>query len=261
MTEEQNNTNNLTPENNINPTELNNKPEENPVAEDKPAVSNNENPVTLTPEKPEEETPALEMPKPAASANGEIPPVQTDLNQVPPTPATTSVASNDMTNTGFTEKVDKAKNIKKPLIIVGCLVLVALLGYFVIYPIVAEKFMSSPKNVFEASLNKVSTNVNRRIEQVKLGASLYDIEGTFDTNIEELKQFANYTFKFRGGMDSKNKLVEGAASLVGNDNKEVGASVFVKNGWLYYKLSSDERIVKAEDLSQSPDYKSLFETK
>ena len=269
-----NNPNNPTPENNINPEELFNKPEEQQETVDVAPTPAAEEPVTLTPEPAEEETapapepvPTIEaaptpVENPVSEPSGEIGPAQTDLNQVPPTPVNpgpTITTGQDATSTGFTEKIDKGKKIKKPLIIVGCVVAVILLGYFVIWPMVANVFMSSPKNVFEATVNKISTSLNQKLEQVNLGASMYEVEGTFDTNIEELKSFANYTYKFRGGMDSKNKLIEGSAAMLTKDNKEIGGTIYVKNNFLYYKLTSDERIVKAEDLSQDESYKTLFE--
>lgn len=274
MSEEKNDTGT---NNSINPNDLFNNPDNNqPVTESTAEVQ--EEPVTLTPE------PALIEAEPVVAnttneTSAEVNPIQTDLNQVPPTPqvdtsnqtngvtqtvnptGTSPFPSQDMTNTGFTEKLDKKKGIKKPLIIVGCLVVLAILGYFVIYPIIAEKFMASPKNVFEATINKLSTNVNNTLDQVNIGSSLYEIEAKFDTNIEDLKPFANYNYKFKGGMDSKNKLIEGSASMIGTDNKEIGAQLYVKNDYLFYKLSNDERIVKSMNLAEDEDYKMLFSDK
>ena len=278
MSEEKNDTGT---NNSISPNDLFNNPDNNqPVTESTAEVQ--EEPVTLTPEPAEIEA----EPVVASATNeisGEVNPIQTDLNQVPPTPQvdtsnqtngvtqtvtqtvnpteTSPFPNQDMTNTGFTEKLDKKKGIKKPLIIVGCIVVLAILGYFVIYPIIAEKFMASPKNVFEATINKLSTNVNNTLDQVNIGSSLYEIEAKFDTNIEDLKPFANYNYKFKGGMDSKNKLIEGSASMTGTDNKEIGAQIYVKNDYLFYKLSNDERIVKSMNLAENEDYKMLFSDK
>ena len=273
--------NNISPDSNINPNELFNKPEENPPTIEPPMPSTEE-PVTLVPEQSDDPStnPVQEPvpPIPSVQPSEVIPPVQTDLNQVPPgepsaaiqpepvpsinpTPQTAPFPSQDVTNTGFTEKVDKGKNIKKPLIIIIVLIAIALLGYFVIYPMIAKNFMASPKNVFQATVDKISTNLNKKIDQVNLGSSLYDIDFTFDTNIEEMKSFANYKYKLKGGIDSKNKLIEGKASMTGSDNKELGAILYVKNDYLFYKLSSDERIVKSMDLSQDESYKMLFSDK
>ena len=49
--------------------------------------------------------------------------------------------------------------------------------------------------------------------------------------------------------------------MTGSDNKELGAILYVKNDYLFYKLSSDERIVKSMDLSQDESYKMLFSDK
>ena len=271
MPEDNNNTNNPIPDNSINPDNLFNSPDNSqPVSE--PTTTPTEEPVTLTPEPATEAAPEPGVPNPGVDAGGEVGPIQTDLNQVPPTPPTDPVPemqqtaapqtspfpSQDVTNVGFTEKAAKGKGGKKLLVVIVALIIIALLGYFVIYPIIANKFMSSPKNVFEATIDKITTNVNTKLEQVNLGSSLYEIETKFDTNIEDLKPFANYNIKLKGGMDSKNKLIEGSASMTGTDNKEIGATVYVKNDYLFYKLSSDERIVKAMDLSQDEDYKMLF---
>ena len=278
MSEEKNDTGT---NNSINPNDLFNNPDNNqPVTES--TVEVKEEPVTLTPEPAEIEAEPV-VANTTNETSAEVNPIQTDLNQVPPTPQvdtsnqtngvtqtvtqtvnpteTSPFPSQDMTNTGFTEKIDKKKGIKKPLIIVGCLVVLAILGYFVIYPIIAEKFMASPKNVFEATINKLSTNVNNTLDQVNIGSSLYEIEAKFDTNIEDLKPFANYNYKFKGGMDSKNKLIEGSASMIGADNKEIGAQIYVKNDYLFYKLSNDERIVKSMNLAEDESYKMLFSDK
>ncbi len=199
------------------------------------------------------------MPKMAENNFGEIPPAQTDLNQTPPGP--NPFPTQDATNAGFTEKKDNAKNIKKPLIIVGCLVVVALLGYFVIYPMIANKFMSSPKNVFEATATKLTTNVNQTLEMVNIGSSAYDVDLKLDTNIPSLKAFSDVSYKIRAGMDSKNQKLEAKAAMIKKDNSEVGATVYVKDNYLFYQLTSDKKLVKAMDLSQEEDFKEIFENK
>ena len=216
MSEEKNDTGT---NNSINPNDLFNNPDNNqPVTES--TVEVKEEPVTLTPEPAEIEAEPV-VANTTNETSAEVNPIQTDLNQVPPTPQvdtsnqtngvtqtvtqtvnpteTSPFPSQDMTNTGFTEKIDKKKGIKKPLIIVGCLVVLAILGYFVIYPIIAEKFMASPKNVFEATINKLSTNVNNTLDQVNIGASLYEIEAKFDTNIEAFKAQWAAAYEHRSG--------------------------------------------------------------
>ncbi len=252
--EENKDLNNSVTENGVKPEELSNKEESFEVKEE--STPNNEETITLTPKPAEEEAPVKEI---SNEPSAEIGPAQTDLNQVPPTPEASPFPTQDVTGTGFEEKKDNKKNLKKPLLIIGCLIVLALLGYFVIYPMIVNNFMSSPKNVFEASINKITTQVNKRLDQVDFGSSMYDVDLSLDTNIEELKQFVDYKYKFKAGMDSKNKRIEANIAMVGKDNKEIGALFYVKNDYLFYKLSSDERIVKYLNMNEVDGYKEWFE--
>ena len=246
MTEENNN---LQPETNQNTSEN--------IA---PIVDNNQETISLSSEPQNLE--ASENVEASTNVNaGEVPPIQTDLNQNPPIEPKLSnpFPTQDVTSSGFEEKKEQPNKIKKPLIIVGCLLVLALLGYFVIYPMVVDIFMSSPKNVFEATIEKLTTNVSKSLDTVNLGNSSYDLDFKLDTNVEDLKSFADVDYKFKAGMDSKNQRLEAKATMIKKDKSEVGATMYVRDNYLFYKLSSDERIIKAMDLSQDEDFKKIFE--
>ena len=246
MTEENNN---LQPETNQNTSEN--------IA---PIEDNNQETISLSSEPQNLE--ASENVEASTNVNaGEVPPIQTDLNQNPPIEPKPNnpFPTQDVTASGFEEKKEQPNKIKKPLIIVGCLLVLALLGYFVIYPMVADIFMSSPKNVFEATIEKLTTNVSKSLDTVNLGNSSYDLDFKLDTNVEDLKSFADVDYKFKAGMDSKNQRLEAKATMIKKDKSEVGATMYVRDNYLFYKLSSDERIIKAMDLSQDEDFKKIFE--
>ena len=231
MTEENNN---LQPETNQNTSEN--------IA---PTVDNNQETISLSSEPQNLE--ASENVEASTNVNaGEVPPIQTDLNQNPPIEPKPNnpFPTQDVTASGFEEKKEQPNKIKKPLIIVGCLLVLALLGYFVIYPMVADIFMSSPKNVFEATIEKLTTNVSKSLDTVNLGNSSYDLDFKLDTNVEDLKSFADVDYKFKAGMDSKNQRLEAKATMIKKDKSEVGATMYVRDN--YFKDLKEEDFVKED---------------
>ncbi len=210
-------------------------------------------PITLTPGEPSNGGVEIQN----MTTNNTVPePVQTDLNQIPPVAGT---AIQNPVSGDTNPQPEKKKGIKKPIIIIGILVVLALVGYFVVYPMIKGAYMSSPKNVFESTIKTMRTNVGKVLNQVNVGTSSTEITFNVDSNVDGISDFKDYTFSFSGGIDAQNKKMEAKASMVDKNKKEIGGTAYVKNDYLYYKLSGDERLVKSVNLAEQEGYSEMFD--
>ena len=237
-----------------------NKEDINPVTND----ATTEEPIALTPGPSEEEKNVISNDETNLEASVSTPdPLSNDGFSsgdvpagVPPIPT----PSNDQTAMGFEEKKDKAKGVKTPLIIVAALVIVGLLGYFVVFPFVKTKLMSSPKTVFENTIMSMKKAVNQTLKDSNFGTSINDVSISFETSSEELKEFENYTYGLRFGLDNKNKAIEGKLYMLDKSKKEYSALGYVKNDDILVKLSGDERLVKVGKTSDIDGFDEIFDT-
>ena len=193
----------------------------------------------------------------------------TDANQVPPIPLDAEPASNgvipqnpvasDVPDVNAKAIEDKPKKSNKPLIVVLCLLVVGALGYFVGYPMIKNQFMSNPKNVFETTINSLNKSLNATITNTNLGTSINEIRFSFKSSVQELKEFENYTYGARFGIDNKEKAIEGKLFLLDGSKKEYSAAGYVKNGNILAKLSSDDRLVNLGKTSEIEGFDSIFD--
>ena len=241
---------------------VDNSPEQVNTSEDKD-FSSQEEIVSLSPAPPEKDV--TEEEKQPIIDSG-----QTDFSQVAPNEANVTPASNgvipqnpvatDVTNTDLNKQTTNPKSSKTPLIVIVCLLVVGALGYFVVYPMIKNKAMSNPKTVFENTIKSLNKSVNTTITNTNIGTSLNEITFSFSSSVNELKEFENYTYGARFGIDNKDKIIEGKLFLLDSAKKEYSASGYVKSGNILAKLSSDERLINLGKTSEIEEFDTIFET-
>lgn len=176
----------------------------------------------------------------------------------------------DATGVGFlpsSAPIEKKKN--KPLIIVIILVALIILGaigYFVIYPFVMKTFFSDPANVYEASIKTFFKGVNDATLEKMHTKAIYEIDLTFDSNLEQLKKFSGYTYTGNFGVDPDKELLQVGFNLKNNETtNEYNAYQYIKDGKKYLKYSTNRGYIYAgevnleEKTSLFASYQDLFD--
>ena len=167
----------------------------------------------------------------------------------PSVPLTANGGAIDSSNVGFVAVSAPPKKKKnKPLIItIVLLVLVglALLGYFVIYPFVINKFFSDPKKVYEtvikSAFNELSSNATELIhDKVK-----YELNFSFDSNISTLEPYGGYTYGLTIGVDPKEEAAETKFLAINKNNQSVSYESYLKDGKKYLKYHNKSDYIYA----------------
>ena len=248
-----------------NPSTPVDNPVENPIAD----ATSSSDIVELTPGKNEEK---VEEEIPSADGNTSVD--VTTSNPSPGLPTATAVSSNtsstipetpapvsenDKTAVGFDEKKGKGAGLKVPLIIITVLVVLGALGYFVVYPMIKNKFMVTPKNVFESTITRLKTQINNSISSANIANTITDVSIKVDTNMEGMDEFKDYTYGFRFGIDNKAKSIEGKVYMLDKNSKEYSILGYVKGEDIIAKLSHDERLVKVAKTTDIEGFDDIFD--
>ncbi len=204
-------------------------------------------------EVPQEETPVVEEKKEEPEVKMEAPtpaPVVEEEKTPEPTPQVEEAKSEmnamnvtEQTHVDFSEPKVKKKS-KMPVVVGVLVLLIALgaLGYFVIYPMIQSKFMSNPKNVFEATIKDSAKNVNAMLDSVPITNAMYDINFKINSNVEGLSSFSGYTYGIKAGADVDKKAME-ASIYMKDGEKNYYLSTYLKDGKDYFKLSNRDQLL------------------
>lgn len=186
------------------------------------------------------------------------------------------IGNNDVTNVGFVAtgyEMPKKKN--KGLIIGIVLVIIvalAALGYFVIYPFIMKTYFNDPKNVYETTIKSAFKSISTTTNDLVHNKAIYDINVTFDSNIETFKDFSGYTFNVNLGVDPENKLLQEEFGISDSNTKtDYFYKYYLKNNKIYESYSGsiykDSYIYRGEadpedanDLFKLFSSEDLFET-
>lgn len=149
----------------------------------------------------------------------------------------------DATNVGFVAAaapLPKKKN--KGVIVAVVLVIIAILavlGYFVVYPYIVKNYLNDPKNVYETSIQAAFKGINNKAEQLVHQKAIYSIEGSFESNIDTLKPYTGYTYGLNMGVDPTNKTIQ-TGIIIKNETSSTEHSYYryLKDNKEYVKYSS-----------------------
>ncbi len=147
----------------------------------------------------------------------------------------------DLTNVGFvaaSESLPKKKS-KLPLILaLIILVVLGIVGYFVVYPYVLKTFFNDPKNVYSATIDGAFKSLNTTINEVAHDKAIYDIELSFDSNLEAVKPYSGYKYGVNFGIDPNKKNLQLGYSIKTPANIEYSAYSYIKDNKNYERYST-----------------------
>ena len=171
---------------------------------------------------------------------------QTSLG-VQPTIAPTAPLTGD----GNVAFVSTGEPVKKKMskglligIIVGAVAILAVLGYFVIYPMIAKSLVK-PKAVYSNTITGITKNINNTINTVLKDKFIYTVDFGIDSNIETFEEFGGYTYTGKFGIDPNNKLLEIGFGLKDSYENAYSSYVYVKNDNLYNRVSTEESLLNS----------------
>lgn len=191
-----------------------------------------------------------------------------------------SINSNNINTTGYNGMLDATsvgfvasdsslpKKKNKGLIIgivIALILVLAAVGYFVIYPFVVKTYFSDPKNVYETTIRTVLKNVSNTAGDIVKSKATYDVQVSLDTNVETLKLFSGYTYSANLGIDPETKTLQYGYLI--KDEATVGHSYYnyLKDGNNYIRYSTYRDLIYtgAANLEQpallSLTYQDLFD--
>lgn len=168
---------------------------------------------------------------------------------------------NQMNNTGssFVPTGNPVKkNNKLPIIIAIVAVLLVVVGVVVVFfvkPKVQKEVLSDPKNVYEATINNLSKEINTVITDANYEKGIFDLTLSLDSDIEMLKNYIGYEYGVSLGVDPGKELFELGAS-VKKDN-ELSLNAFYKNKKLYANLSTYQELIDLGEVDVT-EFEDLF---
>lgn len=180
-------------------------------------------------------------------------------------------APTDATNVGFVAAAAPLPKKKNKGLLAGIIltVIVALgaLGYFVIYPYVVKTYLSDPKKVYEATINAAFKNISTTTNDLVHTKGIYNIEGSFSSNMKDLADYTDHTYGINFGIDPEKKNLQAGITLK-NEKKNTEHSYFsyIKDGKKYEKFSSYRGYIYSgiANLEETNDffvsYQELFDT-
>lgn len=177
-------------------------------------------------------------------------PQNNSINDTPtyPTPPGSSPSDNPLNNITPSQMPSQpATNDPKPknkakvaILVVAVLAVVGVLGYFVVYPFVQKKFLSNPKNVFETSIKNAAKNMNNIVDSYSYKNALLDLNVKFDSNINDLADFAGYKYGLKVGYNIDAKELKAGLYMEDKSNKNYSADVYLKDNKDYLKFHTND---------------------
>ena len=110
-------------------------------------------------------------------------------------------------------------------------------GYFYAYPYINKNYLHPPIKTYNKAIDYFNEKANEIITDVVHDKELVDISFIFDSNKEDLKDYANTEYNLSFGIDPKNQIFEYGA-YTGTGGNKVGADVYVANDNVYAKFST-----------------------
>ena len=185
---------------------------------------------------------ASAQPAPAAPTAAPTQPTQNTF--APSMPLAGGIDASSIGFVAVGEEVKKKKN--KPLIITVTLVLLIVLaavGYFVLYPMMYRKFLSNPKAVYEAVIKDSFKGISNSVNEVVHSKVIYDLNVNIETNIEAIKDFSGYTYGINLGVDPQNKAIQTSLKLKDISNQEHSYTTYVRDNRQYTRLSNYRELI------------------
>lgn len=172
--------------------------------------------------------------------------------QVSDTPVTPQVT--DSSNVGFVANGEPLKKKKNPIIgiIIGIVIvaILAVVGYFVVFPFVVKTFFTNPKQIYTVAIQNFTSNITKNVNNVVHDRGIFDISAKMETDIPMLEEYADYTYGVRFGYDPNKKNLEYGYS-VKDDSNEYSNYYYLKNGNMYTRYSTHRDLIYLGPVEQT----------
>lgn len=172
--------------------------------------------------------------------------------QVSDTPVTPQVT--DSSNVGFVANGEPLKKKKNPIIgiIIGIVIvaILAVVGYFVVFPFVVKTFFTNPKQIYTVAIQNFTSNITKNVNNVVHDKGIFDISAKMETDIPMLEEYADYTYGVRFGYDPNKKNLEYGYS-VKDDSNEYSNYYYLKNGNMYTRYSTHRDLIYLGPVEQT----------
>ncbi len=225
-------------------------------------------PVSVAQEAPvQQETPVQQVAtQPANNLNNGVFSPSTPLQPVIP-----NNGAIDTSNVGFVAASAPPKKKKnKPLIItiiLGIIIGLAALGYFVIYPLILNQFFSDPRKVYETVIRTAFKELENNVTEVVHDKAIMDLQFSFDSNIPTLQSYGGYKYGLNVGLDPANELLQAGFTVLDKNNVGHNMNAYIKDGKQYLRFSSKRELIYAGEASLTDlvgetdvDYSNIFST-
>ena len=151
----------------------------------------------------------------------------------------------------FIKRLKFTNVIKTIFICILCLGILALIGYFGIYPLVNKYLLNTPKKVFETTIDNAMTkldnfknnNVNTSFD-ISSYSTMYNFD--IDTNIKELEDLSKENFGLEYGYDFKNNRAFYDLFLL-KDEEKLGFNFVYEDNVTYSKFTTSDIYFKEVD--------------
>ena len=185
-----------------------------------------------------------------------IEPMPTIEPTITPSPISDSVKSlydnqNDNPYEITPVEVTQKNKLKLPIIIGVIVLVVAILAFL------AFKLINNPQRTFSTNISMATKMITNKITNNTIEGNINDIKVNLKTNNETYKNFADYTFGIRGGIDSEQKKIEGKIYLIDGNKNEYSYTGYVVNSKIYSMLSSYDKLIDYQFLEED-ELESLF---
>lgn len=234
-----------------------------PVAEPAPAAQPAPAQPAPTPVVAQPSTPVQADIAPSAPLN----PLENAQPQTPafssaPTPAVPMSPAPVTAQPGGTNFVPNAEPLKKKSnkgliigIVVAVVAVLAVVGYFVIYPLIMKN-MITPNKVYENTINAVFKEITTTVEDVVHDKAIYSFDAKIDSNMPTISSFSGYTYGINVGVDPTKEALQ-AGLYMKNANADYSLWGYIKDGKQYTRYSTDNKLNYIGELS-SEEHDELF---
>lgn len=163
------------------------------------------------------------------------------------------VASNNQKNS------KKPKLIWRLLVNLICFAFIFIISYMFFYPFVLNNFFTTPKMVFDSTIDYVADYFLENIKYDNSNIVYQDINFKIDSNIEDLSSITNYNYGISFGYDLDKKVSEQMIYVKDNQEK-YGSIIYEKDNKKYLGYTNTNKILEIADSENDNNYEEIAES-
>ena len=149
-------------------------------------------------------------------------------------------------------KVTKKRNLKLPIIIGIIILLIVIIGF------ITFKLLNSPQKIFANNIKLATQKIVNNIKDKEINNTLNDINLSIKTDDENLKEYENYTYGIKGGVNTEEKKLEGKVYILDENKNEYSYTGYILNSIIYSKFSTFDKLIYQE--AEENDIKNIFDS-